>query len=118
MEPFSFEKIMRLNHLYVISIYLILKSKITFLWYLRSICKYHLHWFSSYFFYFYVAKDLIQTIEAKMQQFVDVLIKRNKKTSASMQTKLQVMHYTDHNEEVFYCTVLLRIHNILLDWFG
>lgn len=53
-----------------------------------------------------------------MQQFGDVLIKRNKKTLASMQTKLQVMHYTDHNEEVFYCTVLLHIHNILLDWFG
>ena len=53
-----------------------------------------------------------------MQQFGDVLIKRNKKTLASMQTKLQVMHYTDHNEEVFYCRVLLRVHNILLDLFG
>lgn len=76
-----------------------------------------MHWFSAYFLYLYVAKAFIQKLEAKMQQFDDILIKR-KNTLASMQTKLQVMHYTDHNEEFSYSTALLQVRSVLWDWFG
>lgn len=37
-----------------------------------------------------------------MQHSNGVLIKKDKNTLASTQTKVQVMHYTDNNEEVFF----------------
>lgn len=54
-----------------------------------------------------------------MQHSDGVFIKKDKNTLANMQTKVQVMHYTDNNEEgFFYSTALLQVHSVLWDWFG